>query len=106
MQRCGDCAEMNWFPRGMCVRCSSTNLIWIELSGQATLYSYSLVSRVPNSAFPDHYVLALVDLDEGPRMLTHIVEISPDKVRIGMPLTVRFESLSDDVSLPVFGPKD
>jgi hypothetical protein len=101
MQRCRECAELNWFPRGICVVCSSTELAWEKLSGRATVYSYSLVSRPPNDTLPQ-YVLALVDLDEGPRMLTHLVDLPVESIHIGMPVTVCFDRRSDAISLPMF----
>jgi uncharacterized OB-fold protein len=102
MQRCRSCDELNWFPRGMCVNCSRDNLEWITLTGRGTVYSFSIVSRPPNESFPPRYVLALVDLEEGPRMLTHLVDIEPEAITIGLPVAVSFERRSDEISLPVF----
>jgi uncharacterized OB-fold protein len=102
--RCLQCGELNWFPRAMCRRCSSTNLEWVRLSGHGTLYSFSVVERPPSADLPPRYVLALVDLDEGVRLLTHVVDCDPGSVRIGMRVTVRFQSLSDEIALPVFRP--
>jgi uncharacterized OB-fold protein len=104
MQRCRTCGELNWFPRGMCVNCSSDDLEWITLSGRAIVYSFSIVSRPPNDSFPPRYVLALVDLDEGPRMLTHLVDIEPEAVEIGLAVAVSFDRRSDEISLPMFRP--
>jgi uncharacterized OB-fold protein len=104
MQRCDDCGELNWFPRGMCVNCSSSRLTWTTLSGRGTLYSFSVVTRPPNDDFPTRYVLALVDLEEGPRMMTHLVDVEPDAVGIGMAVTVRFDRRTDAISLPMFAP--
>jgi uncharacterized protein len=103
MQRCRTCGELNWFPRGICAVCSSTELAWEKLTGLATVYSYSVVSR-PASDSVSQYVLALVDLAEGPRLLTHLVGLPAESIRIGMPVTVCFEQRSDDISLPMFTP--
>jgi uncharacterized OB-fold protein len=102
--RCRVCGELNWFPRAMCRRCSSEDLEWIVLSGAGTVYSFSIVRRPPSPDLPDCYVLALVDLAEGVRIMTHVVDCPPDSVHIGMPVAVRFERLTDEISLPVFGP--
>jgi uncharacterized OB-fold protein len=104
MQRCSDCSELNWFPRGLCANCSSARLNWVRLSGRGTVYSFSVVSRPPGDGFPDRYVLALVDLDEEIRMMTHLVAIAPENARIGMHVAVRFDRCSDGISLPTFAP--
>ena len=102
MQRCDECGELNWFPRGVCVNCSSSALTWTDLSGRGTVYSFSVVSRPPNNSFPPEYVLALVDLDEGPRVMTHLVDMAPSDAAIGMSVAVRFDQRSDEIALPVF----
>lgn len=104
MQRCDDCSELNWFPRGLCVNCNSPSMTWTNLSGRGTVYSFSVVARPPNDSFPPNYVLALVDLEEGQRMLTALVDVAPDAVAIGMPVQVRFDRRSQEISLPVFAP--
>jgi uncharacterized protein len=104
MQRCDECTEINWFPRGICVNCSSTHMTWIDLSGRGTVYSFSVVTRPPNDSYPREYILALVDLLEGPRVTTHIVDVDPARVTIGMPVTVRFERQNEEISLAVFVP--
>jgi uncharacterized OB-fold protein len=102
MQKCGNCGEINWFPRGMCVNCSADELEWIELSGRGTIYSFSIVDRPPSTAFPPRYALALVDLVEGPRMMTHIVGVEFDSIRIGLDVRVQFDQHSESIWLPVF----
>jgi uncharacterized protein len=104
MQRCRACGTWNWFPRGLCVNCSSGQLEWITLSGTGTVYSFSLVARPPSGAFPASYLLALVELAEGPRMMTHLINVDPAEVRTGMQVAVEFERHADDIALPVFAP--
>jgi uncharacterized OB-fold protein len=104
MQKCRTCGELNWFPRGMCVNCSNQKFEWLRLSGRAAVYSFSIVSRAPNDTFPPRYVLALVDLEEGPRMLTHLVDVEPESVGIGMSVRVTFDRRSSEISLPMFRP--
>jgi uncharacterized OB-fold protein len=103
MQRCRDCGQINWFPRGFCVTCMADALEWEQLSGHGTVYSFSVVDRPVSAAYPPRYVLALVDLDEGPRMMTHLVDMDAEAIRIGLAVQVRFEQ-HGDISLPVFGP--
>jgi hypothetical protein len=102
MQRCQQCGELNWFPRGICVNCSAVELEWVHLSGRGTVYSYSVVARPPNASFPPQYVLALVDLEEGPRMMTHLVNAPPEDLRIGVAVSVCFDRRTEEVSLPMF----
>lgn len=104
IQECGACRDYNWFPRVMCRTCSSRDLIWKRMCGDAIVYSFSIVARPPAPGLPSRYVVALVDLAEGVRMLTHIVDCPPDEVCIGMPVTVMFRQISEEIALPVFRP--
>ena len=104
LPRCRACGELNWFPRAMCRYCSGTDMEWVPMSGRATVYSFSVVDRPPSPELPDRYVLALVDLDEGVRMMTHVVDCDPTEVRIGMRVSVLFQPVSDEISLPMFRP--
>ena len=81
----------------------------MRASGRATLHTFAIVHRAPTEQFADDapYITAIVELEEGPRMPTNIVgvvEPTPDKLRIGMPLEVVFEDISDAISLPKFQP--
>lgn len=102
MQRCDSCATMIWFPKRICQHCGSSDTTWIDLTGDGVLYSYSHVLRPASAAFPPSYVLALVDLDEGPRMMTHLVGGDEVMPQIGMRLHVQFEPLTETIMLPVF----
>lgn len=104
LPRCRECGELNWFPRAMCRYCSGIDMDWVPMSGLATVYRFSVVDRPPSPDLPGRYVLALVDLDEGVRMMTHIVGCDPAEARIGMRVSVRFQPISDEISLPVFRP--
>jgi uncharacterized OB-fold protein len=104
VQRCRDCRTAFFFPRWLCPQCSSIHVEWITCSGLATVYSYSVVRRQSAPALRAPYVLALVDLDEGPRLMTHIVECSPDDVHIGMRVKVNFNEPVSGVPAPRFEP--
>ena len=90
----------------MCPACGSRNVEWFTASGRATLYSY-VINHRPAPGFEDEtpYAIAVVELEEGPRMMTNIVGLpaTPEALELDMPLQVRFEPRGD-VSLPVFGP--
>ncbi len=75
LPRCDDCGTVIWYPRTTCPECMSTNVSWFEASGRGTIYSFAVVRRQGGpwrDALP--YVLAYVELDEGPRVLTNIVD--------------------------------
>jgi uncharacterized protein len=79
---------------------------WVRASGRAVLYTYSTVyvNDLPPFADQVPYVVAVVDLEEGPRMGTQVVECPPGELHIGMPLAVAFRPITDEVTLPVFRP--
>lgn len=105
VQRCGDCGEHVFYPRLVCPACLSEALEWRTCSGRATVYACTVVERAP-AAFADRvpYVVALVELEEGPRMMSWIRTDDPHAVRIGMPLQVEFEPASETIAQPVFVP--
>jgi uncharacterized protein len=106
VQHCCDCDAMIFYPRRECPECWSSNLDWKESSGKATLYSFSITYEGVEECFADDLplVLAWIDLPEGLRMTTNIVDCDPDDVEIGMELEVAFKDINDEVSLPFFRP--
>ena len=106
IQRCADCGRPYFYPRPVCPACTSRNVAWFTASGRASLYSY-VINHRPAPGFEDQtpYAIAVVELEEGPRMMTNIVGLpaTPEALELDMPLQVRFERRGD-VSLPVFGP--
>lgn len=106
IKRCRACGKAFFYPRPFCPACWSNDVDWEEASGRAVLYTYSVVRRNDLPPFPDRvpYVAAVVDLEEGPRMMTNVVGCDPDDVAIGMALTVEFRHETDDVTVPVFRP--
>jgi len=85
IQHCTSCGKHLFYPRLICNHCGSAALEWVTASGRATVYSTSVVRQKPDAG-PD-YNVALVDLEEGPRMLARVVDIPPADVRIGMRVT-------------------
>jgi uncharacterized protein len=107
IQRCSKCAHFQFPPRAVCELCwSDDNLEWRTAVGTGTVHSFTVVHRPPVPAFSDRvpYVLALVQLDEGPRLMSNIVKCDPDDVAIGQRVTVSFDDIRPGVSLPVFMP--
>ena len=105
VQRCDACGHAQLYPRLDCVRCRST-VHWEDASGFARVYSFTVIrqhfARTFRHLLP--LVVALVDLDEGPRLMTNLIEVDPDDVRVGMRVEVRFERVADDAALALFAP--
>ncbi|MGD0917823.1 MAG: Zn-ribbon domain-containing OB-fold protein [Thermodesulfobacteriota bacterium] len=104
IQRCNDCGLKIFYPRKYCPDCWSANLDWFEASGRGKVFSYSITMAGVEERFAEDlpFVLALVDLEEGIRMMTNIVECKPDEVSIGMDVKVTFRDVTDEFSLPMF----
>jgi hypothetical protein len=104
VQRCAACRVLRYYPRALCPRCLSDDVEWVRCSGRGTVYSFTVMHQNQAPGFRERlpYVLAYIELEEGPRMLTTIVEC--DAVRIGMPVEVTFEDVSEHVALPRFRP--
>lgn len=106
LQRCGACDEV-WFPpRPFCPRCLGREVEVFAASGRATLHSYVIHHR-PVPGFEPPYAIAVVELEEGPRLMTNIVECpqTPEALRLDMPLRVTFED-HGEVALPLFRPDE
>ncbi|MFC6715088.1 Zn-ribbon domain-containing OB-fold protein [Branchiibius cervicis] len=104
LQRCQECATVRAYPQSSCATCGSQKYDWFAASGRATLYSY-VISHRPAPGFTPPFVIALVQLEEGPRMLSNVVDVPPDPehLPLDLPLTVRFEDRGTIV-VPVFAP--
>jgi uncharacterized protein len=108
VQWCDDCGRAVFFPREVCPFCTSSRLVWKEAGGSATLYSFTVEHR-PQIAVLGRtgpYVIGLVDLEEGVRMMSNVVSCPPDALAVGMALRVTWEPLGDGRHLPLFEPVD
>ncbi|MGA9005898.1 MAG: Zn-ribbon domain-containing OB-fold protein [Xanthobacteraceae bacterium] len=106
LPRCDRCGQF-WFPPScLCPHCLSDTFHWQQVSGRGRVHSFVVVHRVYDPAFAHDvpYVVAVIALEEGPRMLSNIVDVAPDEVRCGMPVAVRFDDLSADLAVPKFAP--
>jgi uncharacterized OB-fold protein len=106
IQRCNACGTRIFYPREACAECLSADLIWIPVSGKGTLYSYTIAQAPTHPAFADDvpYVIAIVELEEGPRITTNLVGCQPDQVTIGMPVVASFEDVTPEMTLVKFRP--
>ena len=105
-QCCADCGGYQFPPRFVCGRCGGRTLAWKPVSGKGRVYSFTIVYRAPEAAFiPDvPYVVAVIDLAEGGRIMSNVIGCTPDQVRVDMPVEVVFEDVSDEITLPRFRP--
>ena len=106
IQECKECKSKIFYPRKFCPECWSPDLGWIEASGKARIYSYSVTMGQVEPRFMKDlpYVLAYVDLEEGIRMMTRIVGCKPEEVTFDMDVEVVFEDITEEFSLPYFQP--
>jgi uncharacterized protein len=105
LQRCGECSKVYFPPRPFCPACGSRDVSAFKASGKASLHSYVIHHR-PVPGFTPPYAIAVVELSEGPRMMTNIVdcEQTPEALQLDMKLEVVFEPMDDTITLPLFRP--
>ena len=99
LKRCSDCGTYNWYPRTICPECSSLNTEWTEASGRGEVYSFTYNTRGDGPYKEGGYVLAYVQLDEGPRVMTNIVDCDPDDINIGSRVEVVFHDTGEGNAL-------
>jgi uncharacterized OB-fold protein len=102
IQRCPDCREFVFYPRAVCPFCTVGTPRWVDASGRGTVHSFTVVHRAPPGfAAAAPYVVALVDLEEGPRLMTRLVDVAPAEARVGMAVEV---AIQGEPRLPYFRP--
>jgi uncharacterized OB-fold protein len=106
IQRCKACGHVQHYPRAVCTACWSVELDWQACTGKGSVYSYTVAHRSTTPGFQDDdpYLVAIVELEEGVRMTTNIVDCPPKAIHVGMAVQVVFDHVSDDVALVKFRP--
>lgn len=106
MQRCVPCDRLQFYPRPFCRHCGGTELAWDQMSGRGTIYTYTIIHRAPFEAFQADvpYAYAVVELEEGPRVVCTIVTDDLDALRVDQPVTAVFDAVTDAVTLLRFTP--
>jgi uncharacterized OB-fold protein len=106
LQHCRECGAYRHPASVLCPECSSTAFDWKAVSGQGKVYSFVIFHRAYHPAFADDvpYAVACIELKEGPRLISNIVNIGPEDVRCDMPVEVVFEQVTSDITLPKFRP--
>jgi uncharacterized OB-fold protein len=106
LQRCTQCGEHQFYPRIICTKCASDELEWANANGQGKILTFTVVRRPVSEAYAADvpYVVALIRLDEGPTMMSNIVQCDPETLAIGDPVQVIFQDWSEEISIPQFSP--
>ncbi len=105
LQRCNACDHTYFPPRNHCPACGGRDVAVFKASGKGRLFSY-VINHLPSPGFEPPFAIAVVKLDEGPRLMSNILdcEQTPEALELDMPLEVTFEKLTDNITLPQFKP--
>ena len=107
MQCCSECEHHQYPPATFCEKCRSSKLRWVAVSGRGSVFSWIVVRHpIPSDVFGDvvPYVVALIELEEGPRMASNVIGCDVEAITDGMAVEVVFEDVTPEVSLPRFRP--
>ena len=106
MPRCKRCSNLHFYPRELCPTCLSSDLEWVPVSGKGRLYSFTVIYQSANRAFQGEtpYVFAMIELDEGLRMIANLVETPIEDVRVDMAVVAVFDDVTPEVTLVKFKP--
>ncbi len=106
VQRCNGCGTLRFPARALCSDCLATTADWVQVSGRGEIFSFNVMHQVyhPGFAAEVPYAVVVVQLAEGPKLTSNVVGLEPHALRIGMPVRVVFEAISDEVTLPKFAP--
>jgi hypothetical protein len=106
VQRCRGCRTWRFPPRALCPACLSSATEWVRASGRGTVYSFTVTHQNQAPGFRERlpYVLAVVQLEEGVRLMTNVVGCEPGAVHIGMPVEVTWDDVTPELAVPVFRP--
>jgi uncharacterized OB-fold protein len=106
VQKCRDCGDVRFHPRALCTNCLSSRTEWLRAKGTGKIYTFTVTYQNQAAGFRESlpYVMAWVELDEGVKMLTNIVDCPPEQVKIDMPVEAVFDDVTPEVTLVKFRP--
>jgi uncharacterized OB-fold protein len=101
-QKCADCGTWLHPPRPACPNCRSFEKKWVPSSGKGTVYSWVTYVESPHPAFVAPYAVVLVEMEEGVRLVSNLIDVKPEEISIGMPVEVTFDDVAEGLTLPKF----
>jgi len=106
VQRCGACGGLRFPAREICSACLSSRREWVKVSGRGEVFSFNVMHQLYHPGFASEvpYAVVVIKLAEGPKMNSNLLGVPPQEIRVGMPVRVVFEDLTDEVTLPKFAP--
>jgi len=106
IQQCTACGHFQFYPRLMCTACISRNVVWFKATGRGKVKSFTVIHRAISKAYAKEtpYVLAIIELEEGPTMMSSVVNCNIKEMEVGMKVEVTFEDWSEEISIPKFRP--
>jgi len=104
LPRCRSCSRPHFYPRSFCPHCGARDLEWFQASGKGRLHTFVINHRPPPYLKDGPYVIAVVELEEGPRMMTNLVDApaDPGKIACDSPVEIVFDAVTPEVTLPRF----
>jgi hypothetical protein len=105
-QRCSHCGAWRHMPRESCQACGSFAWTWERSSGRGQVFSWTVIHRALHPGFADDvpYAVVVIELEEGVRVVSHVIDLPPEELRLGLPVEVVFDDVTPEVSLPKFRP--
>ena len=105
-QRCRDCGAWRHMPRESCQACGSFNWAWERAAGKGQVFSWTVIHRALHPGFAAElpYAAVVVELEEGVRIVSHVLDLPVDQLRVGLPVEVVFDDVTPEVTLPKFRP--
>lgn len=107
LQRCQECGHYRYPPGDTCPRCLSDRLAWVKVSGRGSIYTWVVFHQVYHQAFANDapYAVVVVQLEEGARLVTNLVDCQTEDIEIGMAVEVVFDDVTEEITLPKFRPQ-
>ncbi|GHO87465.1 Zn-ribbon domain-containing OB-fold protein [Dictyobacter formicarum] len=103
IQRCASCSKAVFYPRSLCPHCHAATLNWIVATGRGSIYSYTVVHQAYGAfATATPFVVALIELEEGVRLMSRLVDPPHERIQIGAPVQVVFQNVDENLTLPYF----
>ncbi|MCG2634881.1 MAG: Zn-ribbon domain-containing OB-fold protein [Gammaproteobacteria bacterium] len=106
LQKCTACSSFIHYPRSRCPECGADAFEWVPVSGRGTVYTYTIARMPTHPAFGKDapYTIAIVELEEGVRVTSNVIDCAPEAVKVGMPVEVVYEDVNDEITLAKFKP--